>query len=173
MSYLWIHFHNVIFEKVLCKSMVNWSMSELLFIQHEKTNRFISWWLQRLLVHWNKSNNAVKWLPCVVLALLGGLGWQLIGGVNISNASPKCLQSVRVILVVAVIIHQVIFPVTPPVDSILSWVPLPFWPTWRISLSFPAMVPSKLSIVYSSLPCPPPLQAWNCVAQCMTTDMFM
>ena len=27
----------------------------------------------------------------------GGLGWQLIGGVNISNASPEYLQSERVI----------------------------------------------------------------------------
>ena len=63
-------------------------------------------------------------LCCVVLALLGGgFGWQLIGGVNISNASPEYLQPERVISgrLVAVIIHKVIFPVTPPVNSRLSW----------------------------------------------------
>ena len=42
LSDLSIHFHNLLFEKVLCRSMVNWSMSELLFIQHEKTNWSIS-----------------------------------------------------------------------------------------------------------------------------------
>ena len=58
----------------------------------------------------------------------GGLGWQLIGGVNINNVSLD-IYSQTERLVVAVIIHQVIFPVTPPVDNLLSWVPLPFWPT--------------------------------------------
>ena len=46
-------------------------MTELLFMQHEKTNSSVGWWLQRLPVHWNILNNADKWFPCVVLALLG------------------------------------------------------------------------------------------------------
>ena len=33
---------NMPLEKVLCRSMVNWSMAELLSIQHEKTNWSIS-----------------------------------------------------------------------------------------------------------------------------------
>ena len=47
-----------------------------------------------------------------------GVGWggSSLGGVNFSNASPKYLQPEN--LISAVIIHQFIIPVTPPMDSL-------------------------------------------------------
>ena len=78
----------------------------------------------------------------------GGLGWQLIDGVNISNASPKYLQPERVIS--GSCNYPPGYHPSDPTSgqSIVLGSP-------SVSLSFPAIVHSKLSIVYSSLPFSP------------------
>ena len=65
-------------------------MPELLFIQREKTN-----WVDGFI----ETNQTMQTNDSLGLCwhCWGGLGWQLIGGVNISNASPEYLHPERVI----------------------------------------------------------------------------
>ena len=73
----------MLFEKVLC-----WSMVELLFTQHEKTNRVY------------KSMKQCRQMTPLCCVGTVGVGWggsSLERGVNISNASPKYLQPERMI----------------------------------------------------------------------------
>ena len=95
----------------------------------------------------------------------GGLWCQFIGGVYISIASPKYLQPERVIS------GSCNYPpgLLPSDPSNAQSVVLDS-PSILAYMNEQSFIPchGSLSIVYSSLPFPPPLQAWNRVIQCMT-----
>ena len=103
-----------------------------------------------------------------------GLGWQLIGGVNISNSSPEYLQPERVIsgscnyppgyifseLTSGLGLSCLGFPFQSGLPEELAFHSLPWFPV-NCQLSIP---PSHFHHL-----CRPGTR----VTQCMTTDMFM